>query len=211
VRGVLTALAVTAVLAGSAGHAGAGAPAPIEHQPIVAPAWKPGVEAARRYARHRAGGVAFAFVDWWGHLHRFHARRTFPTASVIKVMLLVAYLRQPGVRHRPLHAADRDLLRPMIRVSDNNAATAVRNIVGRARIVRLARRAGMRDFHYSPIWGLSRTSPRDQARFMFRLEQYIPRRHRRFALRQLAHVVGWQRWGIGKVAPPGWALYFKGG
>ena len=69
----------------------------------------------------------------------------------------------------------------------------------------------MRDFHYSSIWGLSRTSPRDQARFMYRLERYIPRRHRRFALRQLAHVVGWQRWGIGKVAPPGWALYFKGG
>jgi hypothetical protein len=216
VRGAFIALAVAAFLAGSVtieAAAGAAAPgkSPIEHQPIVAPIWKPHVEQARRYARHRAGGVAFAFIDWWGHMHRFHASRTFPTASVIKVMLLVAYLRQPGVRHRRLHRADRALLRPMIRRSDNYAATAVRNIVGRARIERLARRARMRDFRYSAVWGLSRTSPRDQARFMYRLERYIPRRHRDFALRQLAHVVGWQRWGIGKVEPSGWALYFKGG
>src|SRR6478736_9979925 len=62
-----------------------------------------------------------------------------------------------------------------------------------------------------PIWGLSRTSPRDQARFMLHLDRFIPRRHRHFAMRQLSHIVPGQRWGVGRVRHRGWALYFKGG
>ena len=135
-----------------------------------------------------------------------------PSASVIKVMFLVTYLRMRSVRHRRLHRGERALLRPMIRRSDSTAASIVAGIVGSARIERLARAARMRDFRYSPgVWGLSRISPRDEARFMYRLERLIPRRHRRFALRQLANVVPYQRWGIGKLRLPGWRVYFKGG
>ena len=155
--------------------------------------------------------VAFAVIGPHGTLQGYRSASTAPAASVFKVMLLATYLRMRGVRGRRLRRSDRRLLRPMIRHSDNYAATLVRNIVGRRRVVRLARRVGMRDFHWNPIWGLSRTSPRDQARFMYRLRRYIPRIHRRFALRQLARIVPRQRWGIGRVAPDGWHLFFKGG
>lgn len=174
-----------------------------------APRWHPHIAAAKRYAKHRAGEVAFAAIDDHGRIGGFHMASTAPTASVIKVMLLVAYLR----KHHGDRLSDRDrgLLAPMIRRSDNVAATEVRDIVGRERIERLARVAHMRDFRYAEVWGLSLTSPRDQVRFMYRLMSYIPGEHRPYARYLLSHVVRSQRWGIGRVAPRGWKLFFKGG
>lgn len=171
--------------------------------------WHPHVRQAKRFAKKRAGDVAFAVIDRRGQIRGFHRARTAPTASTIKVMFMVALLRK---RHDSgLSELDRSLLAPMICRSDNTAATLVRDMVGPRRIVRLARAARMRDFSYNPIWGLSRSSPRDQARFMFRLGSFIPGRHRRYARRLLTHVVPEQRWGIGRVAPRGWRLLFKGG
>jgi Beta-lactamase enzyme family len=171
--------------------------------------WHPHVRQAKRFAEKRAGDVAFAAIDKHGQIRGVHRARTAPTASTIKVMFMVALLRK---RHDSgLSDLDRSLLAPMIRRSDNTAATLVRDMVGRRRIVRLARIARMRDFSYNPIWGLSRSSPRDQARFMFHLGAFIPGRHRRYARHLLAHVIPEQRWGIGRVAPRGWRLFFKGG
>ena len=146
-----------------------------------------------------------------GHLYGVDVRRTVPSASVLKAMLLVAYLRQPSVRERPLRKADRDLLAPMIRWSDNVAATRVRDIVGNDALVRLARRAGMRAFTPAAIWGLSRVDAADQTLFFLHIDRYVPSRHRAYALRLLSSIVPSQRWGIAQVRPPGWALYFKGG
>ena len=146
-----------------------------------------------------------------GHLYGVDVRRTVPSASVLKAMLLVAYLRQPSVRERPLRKADRDLLAPMIRWSDNVAATRVRDIVGNDALVRLARRAGMRAFTPAAIWGLSRVDAADQTLFFLHIDGYVPSRHRAYALRLLSSIVPSQRWGIAQVRPPGWALYFKGG
>jgi Beta-lactamase enzyme family len=151
-------------------------------------------------------------VDLRGRMHVYNHRDTAPTASVIKVMFLAAYLRQRSVRHRHLHHSDRRLLGPMIKHSDNVAATRVRDIVGAHAINRLAHRARMRDFHFdSRVWGLSRTSARDQARFMYRFHRYIPKRHRHYARHLLHSIVPSQRWGIAKARPRGWRLYFKGG
>lgn len=182
-------------------------PGPAQARRADAP-WRPDVAAAKRYAQRRAGVVAFA-VDERGKLRGMGMRSTAPAASVFKVMLLVSYLR---MRHdRPLSHSDRELLGPMIRRSDSVAATNVRDIVGLARIERLARRAHMRDFRYSPVWGLSRTSPRDQVRLVYRLRSYVPGRHRRYAAYPLSHVVPSQRWGVGRVPTRGWHLLFKGG
>lgn len=171
--------------------------------------WQPHVGAARQYVQRRAGEVAFAVIDQRGGFRGYRVRDTAPAASVFKVMLLAALLRKRN--HHPLRRSDRRLLAPMIRRSDSVAATTVRNMVGPRRIRRLARAAGMRDFRYHPIWGLSRTSPRDQARFMYHLQHYIPKQHRAYARYLLSHVVRSQRWGVGRVVPPGWKLFLKGG
>jgi beta-lactamase class A len=178
--------------------------------PAAATAWQPDVRAAREYADGRLGEVSCA-VRMDGELWGVDARRTVPSASVLKAMLLVAYLREPGVRDRPLRKADRDLLTPMIRWSDNVAATRVRDIVGNDGLVRLARRVGMRAFVPAAIWGLSRIDAADQTLFFLHIERWVPRRHRATALRLLSSIVPSQRWGIAQARPAGWALYFKGG
>jgi hypothetical protein len=171
--------------------------------------WHPDVAGAQRYAQRRQGDIAFAVIDQRGHHYGYRAATTAPAASVFKVMLLASFLRMRD--GRGLSAGDRALLAPMIRRSDSVAATTVRNLVGRRRIERLARVAGMRDFVYHWVWGESRTSPRDQVEFMEHLMAYIPRDHRPYARYLLSHVIRSQRWGIGRVVPCGWRLYLKGG
>jgi Beta-lactamase enzyme family len=173
--------------------------------------WRERARKARRYARRRLGRVSFAVVGEHDRLRGFHVRRTFRSASTIKVMFMTAYLRQRGVRHRRLRRSDKALLKPMITRSDNTTATIIFNRVGRRRLRRLARAAGMRDFRPSIVWGLSRISARDEARFMRHLRRYIPARHRAYAFHLLSHIVSWQRWGMPGAQPRGWNIYFKGG
>ena len=173
--------------------------------------WRPAVSSAIHYASHRRGVIAFAVrtpTRSWG----WRAAETFPSASVLKAMLLVAYLDLPSVRGRPLRPADRALLGPMIRRSDNAAAGKVLGIVGSARLRRLARRAGMRRFTpVTGVWGLSRIDAADQTRYLLRIDTLTPIRHRAYALRLLRTITPSQRWGIARVKPAGWRLYFKGG
>ncbi len=173
--------------------------------------WRPGVRSALRYAHERHGQIAFA-VRIGSHLYGKAAERTFPSASVLKAMLMVSYLRRPSVRGRALQSSDMALLTPMIRRSDNAAASRVDSIVGNEGLRRLARRAGMHRFRpAAPIWGNSLVDATDQTRFFLHIDSFVPSRHRATALRLLASIVPSQRWGIGRVRPPGWALYFKGG
>jgi hypothetical protein len=172
--------------------------------------WRAHVREAAAYAAGRAGAVSFGVRTRHG-LRGVGVRRTVPSASVVKAMLLVAYVRRPGVRGRDLRPAERSLLGPMIRRSDNAAASQVCNVVGTGGLARLASRAHMRRFHATRPWGLSTIDAADQTRFFLNVDRYVPRRHRRYALRLLGSIVPSQRWGIARERPRGWALYFKGG
>ncbi len=173
--------------------------------------WQPDVRAAIGYARTRAGEVSFAVRTaqrQWG----WRVTRTVPSASVLKAMLLVAYLDDPRVRDRPLRASDHRLIDPMIQRSDNEAATSVLEFVGASGVYGVARRAGMREFHLDPtIWGLSRIDAADQARFFLHIDREVVPRHRAAAMHLLATITPSKRWGIGRLRLPGWRLYFKGG
>src|SRR5512133_180951 len=133
-RGVLTALVAVALLA---------------------PAWTPGLKAANHYADGRPGEVAFAVrteKDVWGR----GLDRRVQSASVVKALLLVAYLRQPDVRSRDLTSEERHFLSPMIRRSDNHDASTVVARLGAAKVDRTAHHVGMRRFHLDrAIWGRS--------------------------------------------------------
>lgn len=177
----------------------------------AARAWEPDIRAARDYADSRAGQIGFAVFDMKGRLHHSGGGGRAPMASTFKVMLMVAYLRQRSVEDRPLNDYDKSLIKPMIRRSDNETATRIRDMLGRGPIERLADRARMKHFAWNDIWGMSRTSARDQAFFMRNLRRYVPKRHWSFARRQLANIVSHQRWGVGQAKPRGWKLYFKGG
>jgi beta-lactamase class A len=180
--------------------------------PTRAATWRQRVRSAISYTQTRSGSVSFAVVDQRRRFHGYRAATGVPAASVLKVMLMAAYLRRPAVKDRALTDDDRSLLAPMIKWSDNTAASRVRDIVGTRGMERLARDAEMENFRfvYRP-WGNSVVTAADQARFMYRLERYIPHRHERYARYLLAHVVAAQRWGIGEVDRPDWRYYFKGG
>jgi beta-lactamase family protein len=173
--------------------------------------WRPDLSAAKQYALQRHGTIAFEVrtpTRSWG----WHAYRTFPSASLLKAILLVAYLDRPAVRSRPLRASDRALLAPMIRRSDNDAAGRVLAIDGSRTVYAVARRAGMGRFRLvTGVWGLSRVDAADQARFFLHIDRLVAPRHRAYALHLLNTITPSQRWGIARVRPPGWRLYFKGG
>ena len=177
---------------------------------LLAPAWSPGLRAADAYADGRRGTVSFAVrteKELWGR----HLDRPVQSASVVKALLLVAYLRQPGVRSRRLRRDERHLLSPMIRWSSNLHASRVVEQLGAARINRVARTAGMPSFRLDAFWGRSSITARGQTRFFLHIDRLVPRRHRAFAMKLLRTVVHPQRWGIGEVIPRGWTAYFKGG
>jgi hypothetical protein len=173
--------------------------------------WRPNILSAIGYKRTRRGDIAFA-VRTDGAFYAYRPDHQEWSASVLKAMLLVAYLDRPSVARRALSRYDDSLLRPMITESDNQAADQVDVIVGDEGLRALAARVGMTRFvPASPIWGESEITPRDQTKFFLRIGSYIPARHRAYALHLLASIVPSQRWGIGEVAPRGWKLYFKGG
>jgi hypothetical protein len=70
------------------------------------------------------GVVSFAVVDTAGRLRCYECYRRYVSASVVKVMILVAYLRGLAVAGKPLSSYHRAVLDPMIRESDNDAATS---------------------------------------------------------------------------------------
>jgi Beta-lactamase enzyme family len=173
--------------------------------------WRANILSAIAYRRHRRGDVAFA-VRTADALYGYRPDHQEWSASVLKAMLMVAYLNRPSVAGRALNAQDKSLLHPMITRSDNNAADRVDEIVGTGGLRALAAQVGMTHFAPAePIWGESEITPRDQTKFFLNIDSHIARRHRVYAMGLLAGIVPSQRWGIGEVAPKGWKLYFKGG
>jgi hypothetical protein len=170
------------------------------------------IAAAAHYQGSRSGFTSFAVVDSEGRLSGRHIHRTFVSASVIKAMLLVAYLRKLDAAHKGLDSGSRAVLHPMIHVSDNSAATTIWRRVGNARLHHLAHLADMGDFSISGIWASAHFSAADQAKFFYKQDSLLPRQFRGYARSLLSHISGAQSWGIPHVArPDGWHVFFKGG
>jgi len=179
--------------------------------PAVADGWRPKRGAAIDYLRTRSGNVSFAVLAPRGKLHGYRERTSVPLASVVKAMLMATYLRMGSVRDRDLRDSDRAMLAPMIKRSDNDAATRIANIVKEWRIERLARDANMSSFNWTRPWGASTSNAVEQARFLFRIERFIPKRHEGYARYLLSHIVESQKWGIASLDKPRWRFFFKGG
>jgi hypothetical protein len=172
--------------------------------------WRPDMAAATAYARDRTGDIAFA-VRTADRFEGYRADHQEWSASVVKAMLLVAYLDRPSVRGRALSPGEQAVLGPMIRASNNDDAQQIFDSVGQGGLSALAGRVGMTHFATNPVWGETQITPRDQTRFFLGIDGFVATRHRSYAMRLLRSVIPSQRWGIGKLAPSGWRLYFKGG
>lgn len=204
-----------------------GGPAPVDARPSTPIAadttssptgpslveWVPGTAAAKRFIAQRPGRARFSLYDATSSRHwDYRATEPVKCASLMKTLLLATYLRSSSVRDRKLTEDDRKYLRPMIRESANDPASALYVKLGADAIARTARAAGMGDVQPNPHWGLTRTTARQQVALFSRLPDLFPVRHREYAMTLLATIVPAQRWGIAQVDLPGtWQLYFKGG
>lgn len=227
VRAVVAAV-LLALLAAAVAHAPprmpvaqarAGPPVAVVSAPVAvaaAPATEPrlvaigGIDEAQRWARRRGGTVGFAIADETGRVRGVNVNHRFFSASVVKAMLALAVVR--SARDRALTASERALLRPMITVSDNDAASTVYARVGADALHRIARAAGMTRFDVRRNWADALLTAHDQARLFLRIDRLAPRRHRVYLRNLLASIVPWQRWGIAPVAEErGFDIMFKGG
>jgi beta-lactamase family protein len=195
----------------------AGAFAVADAQAQATVPWQPDFAAARDYAKNRKGIIGIALrteKGFWG----WNQKKQEPSASVIKAMILVAYLDLPSVRDRELTHKDRSMLDPMIKKSDDHATDKVFSYVGFDGLKALAKRVGMTRFETSYHWGRSRITASDQSRFMLHIDGFITgpnpvivAHHRSHALKLLNSIVQSQRWGLWKVDTPGWTKHVKGG
>jgi beta-lactamase class A len=210
VRAALTLLIVVGLAA---------VPRAAEARPVVAIAAAPvaeprllvrgGIEEAQRWARRRSGTVSFA-VAGSGRIRGVAIHRRYPSASVVKAMLALAVMR--AASDRDLTASERALVRPMIVVSDNDAASTIYARVGAGALYAIARDAGMTNFDVGFNWADAQLTAHDQAKLFLRIDRLTPTRHRGYLRGLLASIASWQRWGIAPVAEErGFRIMFKGG
>jgi hypothetical protein len=171
-----------------------------------------GVIAAAHYLSRRAGTTAFAVYDNEHKLSGLNVHLRFHTASVVKSMLLVAYLQTLAAERRGLDPESTGLLYPMIHSSDNNAASAIFAIVGESGVERVARESHMQDFSPSAAWGFTEVSASDLARFFYIQDTLIPRRFDGYARWLFSHIEPSESWGVPAAGQPaGFEVFFKGG
>lgn len=166
---------------------------------------------ARLFAMQRSGTVSFAVIDTSGRLRCYRCNDRYVSASVVKTMLLVAYLDQIAEADPPLSPSHRALLNAMIRRSDNTAATAIYRHVRDAALYRLAAEAEMTRFDVFGDWTSARITAADQVRFFARIDELTPPEYRGYARQLLASVVPSQTWGIPEISRPRWMTLLKGG
>jgi hypothetical protein len=172
------------------------------------PGWAPDAATADAFAASRTAEVSWTVRTRDGFWAR-EPDRAVLSLSLVKAVLLVATLR--AARDRPLTAAERRDLAPMIRESSNAAASRVVARLGRDLVNRAAHAAGMRGFRLAAHWGTTLTTAREQTRLFLGIDAAMPARHRAYGMRLLASVVPAQGWGVGALPLPGWTVYFKGG
>jgi hypothetical protein len=168
---------------------------------------------AAAYLNGRSGRTAFAVVDSEGRPSGLRVHSQFTTASVVKAMLLTAYLlRLDRLGQHTVDANSNSFLYPMIHISDNNAATTCWSIVGDAGLYAVAAAARMTDFSVTGNWINAVISPADQARFFFEMDSLIPPEFVGYARFLLSTIEPSQSWGIPVIARPlGYQTYFKDG
>ncbi len=158
--------------------------------------------AALTFARTRAPiwGVAVS-VPGGGTTYTENADEQVPTASVVKVLVMLVVLEQARQERRPVSEGELALLWPMITESDNDSTSQLWSHVGRGQAVASYLRAiGVAGVTPDPgtSWGVTFASARGMATALGKLlaGEILDDASRRLALRLLDGVVPSQRWGV---------------
>ena len=140
----------------------------------------------------------------------------FKSASAIKATILAALLLKAHEQHRGLTGHEKSLAYSMITVSDNNAATALWNDVGRASLQKFLDLGKMKATVLGPggYWGDSLLTAKDETTLLWLLLQpnaVLTTAARDYELSLMANVVSYERWGVPAGAPAGFKVHVKNG
>ena len=152
-------------------------------------------------------GTGTTFVD--------NPHGQFNCGSIVKVQIMGTVLRRAQQAGRGLTSYERSNMRPMIELSDNNAATNLWNEVGQASGVEsFDRLAGMDETTTSSAWGMTSTTAWDNVRLVRDYAYPSPAldaRWRDYGLYLMEHVVGYERWGVSAGPTAGTTVALKNG
>jgi beta-lactamase class A len=172
--------------------------------------------AAAAIARDRQGLVGVAVYQLaTGDLHSFQGTQAFPMYSTAKVPIMLTVLDRALREERQVAAREQALIEAMIKVSDNNAASALLADVGGAAVVeRYLKRISITNTHMNDYaWGSSTTTAQDMARLMAKLGScsiLVPRLCR-YALETMQNIVRSQKWGVSAGVPDPGGVALKNG
>jgi Beta-lactamase enzyme family len=182
--------------------------------PALAARIAAGIDAA---VRRRVSDVAVAVSDPGAGLQCWlNSSAHFDSASVIKATILGALLRRAQDRHEPLTRAQESLATAMITRSDNDAASALWDEVGRDYLQHFLNLAGMTRTYLGPgpYWGLTQITAYDETLLLHLLltkNTVLDTSSRDYELGLMARVIPSQRWGVTAGVPTRLTAHVKNG
>jgi beta-lactamase class A len=147
---------------------------------------------------------------------RFNEGHRFDSASVVKATILASLLRWHQETGQPLTSSEKSLATLMITQSDNDAASALWDELGHARIQHFLNLARMTETVLGPdgFWGLTKITARDELtllRLLTKSNTVLSNSSRGYQLGLMAAVIPSQRWGVPAGAPRGITVHVKNG
>ncbi len=138
----------------------------------------------------------------------------FDSASVVKVTILGALLREAMEQHRHLTATEVSLTTAMITRSDNNAASMLWARLGRRSLQQFLNLAKLTQTRLGSgrYWGLTQITAEDEMILLKMLagsNGVLNAASRAYALSLMASVIPSQRWGVPAGTPAGVTVHVK--
>jgi hypothetical protein len=150
-----------------------------------------------------------------GERYSFRGSEAYETASVVKVQVLACLLLDAQDDDRDLTDDELSLAKQMIRLSDNDATTALFQQLGRVSgISRCNKRLGLKSTKVNKAWGLTRTTVNDQVKLLSELVDAkgpLDADSRKLAFTLMSTVDEGQVWGVPAVAADGETTTVKNG
>jgi hypothetical protein len=172
--------------------------------------------AIARFLASRTNVVSAAVCDLTtGTMAVYHPGLLQPTASMVKLDILIELLAHAQASHRSLTDPERTFATTMITQSDNDAATALFNGLGGPDALNAFNASiGLRSTTTQWNWGATMTTPADQVallRLIVLPNQVLNAESRATAMALLEGVEPGQRFGIAQGPPEGATVGVKNG
>jgi hypothetical protein len=146
----------------------------------------------------------------------FNGSKHFDSASIVKAIILGALLRWHQETKTPLSSWEQDEATLMIEQSDNDAATALWDELGMSNLQHFLNLADMGETQLGQDgeWGLTQVTAHDEMLLLKLLtgsNSVLDASSRSYELNLMAHVVGWEAWGVTAGTPSDVTWHVKNG